>query len=133
MVAAVVLAVALSGCSRNRSDLPALEDASAEAIYGRAEYELALNNLGDAARYFGEVERLHPYSEFAKRALIMQAFTYHADREYESSRASAQRFIDFYPADEDAAYALPLQWFGDAVVAQQTDIVGTLVVHAALP
>ena len=54
---------------------------------------------------FGEVERLYPYSEWAKRALIMQAFAYHADREYEQSRAAAQRFLDFYPADEDTPYA----------------------------
>ena len=35
----------------------------------------------------------------------MQAFAYHKARDYENSRAAAQRFIDFYPADEDAAYA----------------------------
>ena len=35
----------------------------------------------------------------------MQAFAFHKDRDYPSSRAAAQRFIDFYPADEDAAYA----------------------------
>ncbi len=54
---------------------------------------------------FGEVERLYPYSEWAKRALIMQAFVFHADGSYEESRATAQRFLDFYPADSDAAYA----------------------------
>jgi len=51
------------------------------------------------------VERLYPYSEWAKRALIMQAFAFHSDRDYENSRAAAQRYIDFYPAEEDAAYA----------------------------
>ncbi len=35
----------------------------------------------------------------------MAAFSYHADRDYEAARSAAQRFIDFYPADEDAAYA----------------------------
>jgi outer membrane protein assembly factor BamD len=35
----------------------------------------------------------------------MQAFSFHKDRDYEQARASAQRYIDFYPADEDAAYA----------------------------
>ncbi len=51
------------------------------------------------------MERLYPYSEWAKRALIMQAFAFHRDRDYEASRATAQRYIDLYPADEDAAYA----------------------------
>lgn len=35
----------------------------------------------------------------------MQAFSYHKDKDYQLSRATAQRFIDTYPADEDAAYA----------------------------
>ena len=67
--------------------------------------ELAANDYETAAEFFGEVERLYPYSQFAKRALIMQAFAYHRDRDYEASRAAAQRYIDFFPADEDAAYA----------------------------
>ncbi len=99
-----VLSVAACG-GRGREELPPLETSPPEAIYDRAEFELEQNNLEVAARYFGEVERLYPYSEFAKRALIMQAFTYHRDRDYENSRIAAQRYLDFYPADEDAAYA----------------------------
>ncbi len=82
-----------------------LETFTAEEIYRRAEVELNAEDYDEAARYFGEVERLYPYSEWAKRALIMQAFAYHRDRDYESSRSAAQRYIDFFPADEDAAYA----------------------------
>ncbi|SDX37935.1 outer membrane protein assembly factor BamD [Litoreibacter albidus] len=82
-----------------------LETFGPEQIYKRAEFQLAENDVDEAIRLFGEIERLYPYSEWAKRALIMQAFSYHADRDYENSRASAQRFLDFYPADEDAPYA----------------------------
>ena len=59
----------------------------------------------EGAFYFAEIERLYPYSEWAKRALIMQAFAYHQDADYPNSRSAAQRFIDFYPDDDDAAYA----------------------------
>ena len=96
--------LALSACGRGEEEL-ALEDTAPDVIYERAELELARGDADDAARLFGEVERLYPYSDFAKRGLIMQAFAYHKDRDYENARASAQRFIDFYPADEDAAYA----------------------------
>ncbi|MBN7785783.1 outer membrane protein assembly factor BamD [Ponticoccus gilvus] len=82
-----------------------LESYTAKQIFERGEYEVNAKDWGDAAFYFGEVERLYPYSEMAKRALIMQAYAYHKDREYDNARSSAQRFIDFYPADEDAAYA----------------------------
>ncbi len=82
-----------------------LESFTADEIYRRGEAELSKGDVDDAVRLFGEVERLYPYSEWAKRALIMQAFAYHSDREYEQSRAAAQRFLDFYPADEDTPYA----------------------------
>ncbi|GGH52071.1 outer membrane protein assembly factor BamD [Frigidibacter albus] len=83
-----------------------IEDLTAEQIYQKAEFELETNGEPEvAAQLFSEVERLYPYSEWAKRALIMQAFAFHSDRDYENSRAAAQRYIDFYPAEEDAAYA----------------------------
>ncbi|HHI69461.1 MAG TPA: outer membrane protein assembly factor BamD [Rhodobacteraceae bacterium] len=96
-----------SGCSGgNRSKEKPLEEFTAEEIYKQAEFKLETKRKADEAiKLFGEVERLYPYSEWAKRALIMQAFAYHKNKDYENSRAAAQRFIDFYPADEDAAYA----------------------------
>lgn len=106
LAAGLVLAATLAACGGNRQrDVP-IEDLSAEQIYQKAEFELESNNEPEeAARLFSEVERLYPYSEWAKRALIMQAFAFHSDRDYENSRAAAQRYIDFYPAEEDAAYA----------------------------
>ncbi len=115
----VIIGLTVAGCSDfssrpfaddksfaegGRSGEP-LENFTAAEIFARGEYELADNDADQAAVYFGEIERLYPYSEWAKRALIMQAFAYHQDQDYENSRAAAQRYIDFYPADEDAAYA----------------------------
>jgi outer membrane protein assembly factor BamD len=95
----------LAACSGGAPNNVPLENFTAKQIYQRAEYELSRNKAKEAARYFGEIERLYPYSEWAKRALIMQAFSYHKDKDYPNSRTSAQRFLDFYPADNDAAYA----------------------------
>jgi outer membrane protein assembly factor BamD len=102
----LAMTLALAACSQDVSgrNIP-LETLTAEEIYRLAELELAGDAPDEAATFFGEVERLYPYSEWAKRALIMQAYAYHQDRDYENARASAQRYIDFYPADEDAAYA----------------------------
>ena len=82
-----------------------IENFTAEQIFERGEFELSRSDPEDAAFYFSEVERLYPYSDWAKRALIMQAYAYHQHKDYENSRAAAQRYIDFYPTDEDAAYA----------------------------
>ncbi|MDB9839830.1 outer membrane protein assembly factor BamD [Planktomarina temperata] len=100
------LTVAISGCSALKSK-PKIDinTYSAKEIYDLAEDRLAKKRPQDAAKYFSEIERLYPYSEWAKRGLIMQAFSYHKDQDYENSRSAAQRYIDFFPAAEDAAYA----------------------------
>jgi len=94
----------VGGSFLNPQEIP-LETYSAEQIFERGEYELNRNQADDAAFYFSEIERLYPYSDWARRALIMQTFSYHKDKDYSNSRSSAQRFIDFYPDDDDAAYA----------------------------
>lgn len=105
MVAALAITAGCSGQGGRNKEKP-IESFSAEEIFKQAEFELETSRKAkEATRLFGEVERLYPYSEWAKRALIMQAFSYHKDKDYENSRTTAQRFIDFYPADEDAAYA----------------------------
>lgn len=110
-VLGAVLAVAILGACGNstsekvrRGEIP-MENFTAEQIFERGEYELSRNKGEDAAFFFSEIERLYPYSEITKRALIMQAFSFHKAAMYEESRAAAQRYIDFYPADDDAAYA----------------------------
>ncbi|CAM2997310.1 Beta-barrel assembly machine subunit BamD [Paracoccus aminovorans] len=107
VVAAVLSVGLLAGCGGGSSKAPeSFESFTAEEIYKRGEYELEnTRKPKDAVKYFTEVERLYPYSEWAKRALIMQAYSYHRARDYEEARGAAQRFIDTYPGDEDAAYA----------------------------
>ena len=84
---------------------PDVEKLTAEQIFQKGEYELSRKRYKEGAVFFSEIERLYPYSEWAKRALIMQAYALHLEPSYEESRAAAQRFIDFYPAEDDAAYA----------------------------
>ena len=104
MAAAAVAVLASCGGGDAARNVP-LDQLTPDQIYRLGEVELNVGNPAEAAEFFGEVERLYPYSEWAKRGLIMQAFAYHSDNDYESSRSAAQRYLDFYPADEDAAYA----------------------------
>ncbi len=107
VAASLALVLALSACGGlNRKEERPIDSFTAEEIFRRGEFELENSKKStEAARLFGEVERLYPYSEWAKRALIMQAFAFHKDRKFDESRAAAQRYIDTYPAEEDAAYA----------------------------
>lgn len=101
---ALVLSI-LSACG-SRTQERSLDSYTAEEIYKQGELQLETGSKPkDAIRYFQEVERLYPYSEWAKRSLIMQAFSQHKAREYEEARSTAQRFLDTYPGDDDAPYA----------------------------
>ena len=109
VIAAALSALVLMGCSNQRQGFAPngapIETFTAEQIFERAEFELDREDPEQAAYYFSEVERLYPYSDWSKRALIMQAYAYHQDKDYENSRSAAQRYIDFYPTEDDAAYA----------------------------
>ena len=110
-IAAVLVTCFLASCGdgtvdgRRAPNGQPIENFTAEQIFERGEFELNRNQEDDAAFFFAEIERLYPYSDLAKRALIMQAYSYHKDKDYENSRAAAQRYIDFYPLEDDAAYA----------------------------
>ncbi|WP_373429679.1 outer membrane protein assembly factor BamD [Paracoccus sp. WLY502] len=107
-MAAILAGLVLTGCNRGggSGERQNLDRFTAEEIYKRGEFELENSRKPeDAVFYFSEVERLYPYSEWAKRALIMQAYSNHRAQNYEEARGAAQRFIDTYPGDEDAAYA----------------------------
>jgi outer membrane protein assembly factor BamD len=100
-----LLVAFLAACAPAPKQLP-LENFTAEEIFKRGELELEVRKKPkDALLYFQEAERLYPYTEWAKRALIMQAFTLHQTKNYEEARVAAQRYLDFYPGEEDAAYA----------------------------
>lgn len=105
------LTVSLSGCGGALrmptfgQEANPVESQTPQEIYLNAEALLADGRPRQAGEMFGEVERLYPYSDWAKRAMLMSAFAYHEGGQYAESRGAAQRYLDFFPADVDAPYA----------------------------
>jgi outer membrane protein assembly factor BamD len=94
------------GPGGRRDGAPAgLENLPPEQIFLQGEQYLDRGRETDAGETFAEIERLYPYSDWAKRGLVMSAFSFHRGGDYENARGAAQRYLDFYPAEEDAAYA----------------------------
>src|SRR5260370_41529915 len=58
-----------------------------------------------SAKKFEEVDRQHPYSDWARKSLIMSAFAYYQDGEYDESITAAKRYVTLHPGSPDAAYA----------------------------
>ena len=102
-----LISLLFSSCSdsQNNIGIGISEDKAAEEIFNSGERELIRRRYNDAAEKFKEVERLYPYSDWAKRALIMQVYSFHKDKEYENVVSAANRFIEFHPKDKDIPYA----------------------------
>ena len=102
-----LISLLFSSCSdsQNNIGIGVSEDKAAQEIFNSGERELIRRRYNDAAEKFKEVERLYPYSDWAKRALIMQVYSFHKDKEYENVVSAANRFIEFHPKDKDIPYA----------------------------
>jgi len=78
----------------------------ADKLYNEGLYLLnAKKDLRTAAKRFEEVDRQHPYSEWARKSLIMTAYTYYQAGMYEESITASRRYIQLHPGSPDAAYA----------------------------
>jgi outer membrane protein assembly factor BamD len=75
-----------------------------------AQYNAGLGELNggsykSAAKKFAEVERLHPYSKWATKALLMQGFANFQANNYGEAINACQRFISLHPGHVDTPYA----------------------------
>ncbi len=87
-------------------DLSGIEDSKPiSELYNDALDKLKDESYEKAAKGFGEVERQHPYSKWATRAILMQAYTHYQDNDYDAAQNAARRFVTLHPGHTDAAYA----------------------------
>ncbi len=85
-----------------------------ETLYNRGTAAIERKLYAEAAAAFEEVERQHPFSEWARRSMIMSAYANYKANKYEEAIAAADRFIGLHPGNKDAPYAYYLiaqSWF----------------------
>ena len=77
LAALALLAGALGACSLFEKDT-ILADEPADKLYNEGLYLLnSKKDAKEAAKKFEEVDRQHPYSEWARKSLIMSAYAYY--------------------------------------------------------
>lgn len=103
MIAPLLLVSACSGDGNDEqvtfTDLPV------DVIYNDAMDFLEEGDTVAAASAFEEVERQHPYSQWAVRAQLMAAYAYYRANLYDEAVAAARRYIDLHPGNKDVPYA----------------------------
>ena len=107
LVALGVLAAPLGGCAGLFGDdkQAVLPDEPADKLYNEGLTLLNKREYTDAAKKFEEVDRQHPYSEWARKSLLMSAFAYYETGQHEETIQAARRYVALHPGSADAAYA----------------------------
>jgi outer membrane protein assembly factor BamD len=89
-----------------KSSVDAFEDDQpAGVLYNEGLAYMNAGKLGAAVNSFNEVDRQHPYSEWARKALLMSAFASYRRGRMEDTVEAAKRYLSLYPGSPDAAYA----------------------------
>ena len=77
----------------------------ADQLYNEGLANMNAGRMSEAVKKFDAVDRQHPYSEFARKSLVMGAFAQYRQGNYDESVNSAKRYVSLYPSSPDAAYA----------------------------
>jgi outer membrane protein assembly factor BamD len=108
LLALALSAAPLGACSYfnffNKEEI--IPDVPADKLYNEGVY--LLNQRKDykaAAKKFEEVERQHPYSDWARKSLIMTAYANYEARQYDEAVNAARRYVTLHPGSPDSAYA----------------------------
>ncbi|MDE2183633.1 MAG: outer membrane protein assembly factor BamD [Alphaproteobacteria bacterium] len=117
-VFAVSAALALGGCSwlglgdsdKSKDDEPAVyKERPIDQIYADAWKQVRNRDWVNAAKQFDEVERQHPYSVWARRAMLMSAFCSYEGNKYTDAISTADEYISLHPGSKEVAYAFYLK------------------------
>ncbi len=109
LIAAVLASVAVAGGCRSDGDIDItaldIETDPADVLYNQALANMKAGRLAEASRKFEAIDKQHPYSEFARKSMVLNAFATYRLGRYSESINSARRYISLYPSSEDTAYA----------------------------
>lgn len=107
IVAIGLVALTLSACADDKDK--ALPDKPVEELYNSATDLMDKHSYKEAAKEFEEVERQHPYSQWATRAQLMAAYAQYEAMDYDAAIAALDAFIQLHPGNSHIAYAYYLK------------------------
>lgn len=83
-----------------------LEETPPAEIYNEALALRAKGQLKGAAKRFDDLDRLYPYSDYARKALINLCYIRYTLKDYDDAIIAGRRYLRLYPGSPDAAYIL---------------------------
>jgi outer membrane protein assembly factor BamD len=87
-------------------DLATAQDGAAVAkLYNEGLSNLKAGQNKSAIKDFAEVERQYPYSSYATKAILMQAYASYVQGNWDDTVVAANRFVTLHPGHKDSGYA----------------------------
>ncbi|MFP3544553.1 outer membrane protein assembly factor BamD [Rhizobium sp. SIMBA_035] len=81
-----------------------LDNDPPDVLYNQALANMKAGNMAEAARKFDAIDRENPFSEWARKALVMSTFVKYRQGKIDEALASGNRYMAQYPQSKDAAY-----------------------------
>jgi outer membrane protein assembly factor BamD len=113
----IAAALLLSACSDKKDEYV---ERPVEELYNEAMDLVEKGEYYKAAQAFDEVDRQHPYSVWATKAQLMNAYVQYERNKYPDALVALDRFIQLHPGNKDAPYAYYLK--GLCYYEQVTDV-----------
>jgi outer membrane protein assembly factor BamD len=107
LTALILAASLLAGCSSSFFKKPDDEVSSdpPDVLYGRADQLMNTGKYADAAKEYEKVDINHPYSQEARRAIVMAAYAYYKKGDFDSAVSSADRYLTLHPGTKESDLA----------------------------
>jgi outer membrane protein assembly factor BamD len=102
-----VLALVLAACGGTTKN--AYIEKPVDDLYNQAMDQMAEERYADAAKTFEDVESQHPYSVWATKSQLMEAYADYENEDYNQAVIAADRYIQLHPGNLDVDYAYYLK------------------------
>jgi outer membrane protein assembly factor BamD len=124
----------LISCSTNKKAENPLDNLTPEQLYNEGIKNINHNSYDKSIAYFERINQEYPYSPFAGKAQIMEAYAYYRTSQFEYSIAALDDYISLYPGEKNIEYAYYLKslCYYDQIVNVKLDQLGTEKAKEAL-
>ena len=78
-------------------------------IFDKANNLISLNEYEQALIELDKIEIFYPSSPYAKKSILVKAYIYFLNKDYEKTRVLAEMYKKYYPGSEDIIYAYYLE------------------------
>jgi len=96
----------LGGCASSDAEVSGISNPNPpETIYAEADALMEERSYKDAAKKFEEIDRDHPYSPLARRAIVMSAYARYKAGDYTDAIAAAERYVTLHPGTKESSLA----------------------------